>query len=106
MERNWKLGDNLRGEDNLLDPITFDELVLTLHCNARTINEQAARRELREMLETEIRNQNLTHRRLGVRSGMTQSNVSNFVRGERVPRLDVLQRLAHGLGKRLVIRFE
>ena len=64
------------------------------------------RDEVREMLETEIKNQNLTNWQLGVRSGMTQSNVSNFLRGERVPRLDVLQRLAHGLGKRLVIRFE
>ena len=64
------------------------------------------REEVREMLETEIKNQNLTNWQLGVRSGMTQSNVSNFRRGERVPRLDVLQRLAHGLGKRLVIRFE
>lgn len=64
------------------------------------------RDEVREILETEIKNQNLTDWQLGVRSGMTQSNVSNFRRGERVPRLDVLQRLAHGLGKRLVIRFE
>lgn len=64
------------------------------------------RDEVQEMLETEIKNQNLTDWQLGVRSGMTQSNVSNFRRGERVPRLDVLQRLAHGLGKRLVIRFE
>ena len=64
------------------------------------------RDEVREMLETEIKNQNLTNWQLGVRSGVTQSNVSNFRRGERVPRLDVLQRLAHGLGKRLVIRFE
>lgn len=64
------------------------------------------RDEVRKMLETEIKNQNLTNWQLGVRSGMTQSNVSNFLRGERVPRLDVLQRLAHGLGKRLVIRFE
>lgn len=64
------------------------------------------RDEVREMLETEIKNQNLTDWQLGVRSGMTQSNVSNFRRGERVPRLDVLQRLAHGLGKRLVVRFE
>ena len=64
------------------------------------------RDEVREMLETEIKNQHLTDWQLGVRSGMTQSNVSNFRRGERVPRLDVLQRLAHGLGKRLVIRFE
>ena len=50
MERNWKLGDDLQGEDNLLDPITFDELVLTLHCNARTINEEAAKRALREIM--------------------------------------------------------
>lgn len=54
MERNWKLGDDLRGEDNLLDPITFDELVLALHCNARTINEKAARRELREIMTSRM----------------------------------------------------
>lgn len=54
MERNWKLGDDLRGEDNLLDPITFDELVLTLHCNARTINEEAAKRALREIMTTRM----------------------------------------------------
>ena len=54
MERNWKLGDDMRREDNLLDPITFDELVQTLHCNARTINEAAAKRALREIMTTRM----------------------------------------------------
>lgn len=30
--RSWILGDDLRPEDNLLDGITFDEIILTVHC--------------------------------------------------------------------------
>lgn len=29
-ERNWILGDDLRPEDNLMDGITFDEIILTV----------------------------------------------------------------------------
>nr|DAJ99380.1 MAG TPA: hypothetical protein [Caudoviricetes sp.] len=35
--RSWTLGDDLRPEDNLLDGITFDEIILTVHCNCRNI---------------------------------------------------------------------
>ena len=33
MDRNWKLGDDLITSDNLMDGITFDELITTIHCN-------------------------------------------------------------------------
>lgn len=51
MEREWKLGVDLFKEDNLLDPITFDELILTVHCNCREITPKAVREELRRILE-------------------------------------------------------
>ena len=52
-ERQWRLGDDLATYDNLLDPITFDDLILALHCNVKKedINEDAVRRELTEIWE-------------------------------------------------------
>ena len=35
MDRNWKLGDDLVTSDNIMDAITFDELIMTLRCNVR-----------------------------------------------------------------------
>ena len=35
--RKWKLGDDLSVEDNLLDEITFKELITTIHCNCKCI---------------------------------------------------------------------
>lgn len=35
MEREWKLGEDLIVQDNILDGITFEELITTIHCNIR-----------------------------------------------------------------------
>ena len=35
MEREWKLGEDLAVQDNILDGITFEELITTIHCNIR-----------------------------------------------------------------------
>lgn len=53
IERKWRLGEDLATCDNLLDPITFDDLILALHCNVRkeAINEDAVRHELAEIYE-------------------------------------------------------
>ena len=47
-ERKWRLGEDLATSDNLLDPITFDDLILAVHCNVKKdqINERAVRIEL------------------------------------------------------------
>ena len=52
-ERKWLLGEDLATYDNLLDPVTFDDLILALHCNVRKqdINSDATRRELGKILE-------------------------------------------------------
>lgn len=50
LERQWKLGDDLSICDNLLDGLTFDDLILAVHCNCRSITPAAVRSELKEML--------------------------------------------------------
>lgn len=50
MERNWKLGDDLATSDSLLDGITFDDLILAVHCNCRRITPDAVKRELKDMI--------------------------------------------------------
>lgn len=52
MESEWLLGEDLVLEDNLLDPITFQDLVLQVHCNCRKITPMAVEKELRETLNS------------------------------------------------------
>lgn len=50
-ERKWKLGDDLDRSDSLLDGITFDDLILAVHCNCRVITPEAVRKEFEDFLE-------------------------------------------------------
>lgn len=43
-ERKWKLGEDIDRHDNLLDGISFDELILTAHCNCREITPEGGRK--------------------------------------------------------------
>ena len=54
MERQWKLGDDLFETDNLLDQITFNDLILAAHCNCQVIDEKAVRRELLEIINSRL----------------------------------------------------
>lgn len=49
-DRQWKLGEDLSTCDNLLDPVTFDDLILAVHCNCRVINRAAVHAEMNEIL--------------------------------------------------------
>lgn len=51
-EKQWKLGDDMFLEDNMLDPITFDEVVMTVRCNCREINCESVRKTAMEILES------------------------------------------------------
>lgn len=51
MERNWKLNDDLITSDSLLDGITFDDVILAVHCNCRHITSDAVRRTAKEILD-------------------------------------------------------
>ena len=46
MERRWTLGDDLITSDNLLDGVTFDDLILAVHCSSREINRASVHAEL------------------------------------------------------------
>lgn len=50
MERVWKLGKDLCTKDSLLDGLTFDDLILAVHCNCRTVTPAGVRKQLNEML--------------------------------------------------------
>lgn len=54
MEQKWKLGDDLHPADNLLDGITFDALILAVHCNCRKITPDAVRRTAAEIIENRM----------------------------------------------------
>lgn len=53
MDNSFRLGEDLRTYDNLLDPVTFDDLILQLHCNLPKdrINKTSVREELRSLLD-------------------------------------------------------
>ena len=49
-DRKWKLGDDLYPEDNILDGITFQELITTVHCNCKTVTPKAVLQEFETIL--------------------------------------------------------
>ena len=53
-DRQWKLGEDLSTSDNLLDPVTFDDLILAVHCNCRVITPDEVVKTMREMLEQRL----------------------------------------------------
>lgn len=50
VDRQWKLGEDLSTRDNLLNGLTFDDLIFAVHCNCRFITKAAVYAELAEML--------------------------------------------------------
>lgn len=50
-EKRWKLGEDIDRNDNLLDSISFDELILTVHCNCQEITQEVVEKELNRILE-------------------------------------------------------
>ncbi len=60
--------------------------------------------DITEMLIAARNEQNLTQESLAQKAGIRQSNLSRIERGQCMPSLDTLQKIAHGLGKKLQIR--
>lgn len=50
-EKKWTLGEDLVPSDYLLDSVTFDDIILAVHCNCRIITPEAVRKELKHILE-------------------------------------------------------
>ncbi|GBU06540.1 hypothetical protein EDD74_11938 [Faecalimonas umbilicata] len=53
-EKRWKLGEDIDRYDNLLDSISFDELIVTVHCNCREITQEAVEKELNRIFAIRI----------------------------------------------------
>ena len=49
--------------------------------------------------------QNLTQFDLAERTGIRQSNISRIEKGQAMPSITTLSKIAHGLGKKLQIKF-
>lgn len=50
----WKLGKDLLTSDTILDPVTFDDLILALKCNYAYISETAVRTQMKEILDQRL----------------------------------------------------
>lgn len=58
MDRAWKLGDDLIPSDNILDGFTFDDIILAVRCNCRTVDRAAVLKTAREYLEMRMEDYN------------------------------------------------
>lgn len=50
----WKLGKDMLTSDTILDPVTFDDLILALKCNYAYIGETAVRTQMKEILDQRL----------------------------------------------------
>lgn len=53
-DREWKLGEDLVTSDSLLDGLTFDDLILAVHCNCQNIDQKAVLKTVREMVDNRL----------------------------------------------------
>ena len=55
---NWKLGKDMLTSDTILDPVTFDDLILALKCEYAYIGETAVRAQMKEILDQRLEDVN------------------------------------------------
>ena len=53
-EKQWKLNEDMHQSDCIFDPITFEDIILAVHCNERVLDEKAINRVAREILESRL----------------------------------------------------
>ena len=53
-EPKWKLGEDMHPNDNIFDPITFEQIITALHCNERVIDSKAIRKVAKEILDSRL----------------------------------------------------
>lgn len=54
MGEKWRLGEDLSIKDNMLDGITFEDIILAVHCNCREITPEAIREEVLDFVELRL----------------------------------------------------
>lgn len=68
-------------------------------------DENESRYQLMMMVLHARNEEHLTRSELAERTGLRQSNISRIEKGQTMPSIATLSKIAHGLGKRLEIRF-
>lgn len=58
IDSRWKLGQGMCSDENILDPVTFDDLILALKCNYDHPNEAAVLYQAREIIEQRLEDYN------------------------------------------------
>ncbi len=53
-EKKWELGEDMFQEDNILDGITFYDVILAVKCNCPVIDEKTVRDTYREIFEQRL----------------------------------------------------
>ena len=79
--------------------------VNTMKDEKREVYEYDIYKEIREIVITARDKAGLTQKELAIKSGLTQSNISNIEKGVTRPPIDSLKKIADATGKRLVIQF-
>lgn len=52
---NWKLGDDLSLCDNILDPVTFDDIVTAVRLNEKVVNKEAVLKTAQALIDSRMR---------------------------------------------------
>ena len=53
-EKQWKLGEDLHPNDCIFDPITFEDIILAVHCNEKVLDQKAILRVAKEILDSRL----------------------------------------------------
>lgn len=51
IEPKWKLGEDLHEDDAIFDQITFNDIILALHCNERVIDRKTVLKVFKEIMD-------------------------------------------------------
>ena len=53
-EKQWKLNEDMHKSDCIFDPITFEDIILAMHCNEKVLDSKAVRRVAQEILDSRL----------------------------------------------------
>ena len=68
-------------------------------------NEYDITAEISELVQTLRNEAGLSQKQLSEKTGISQANISKIENGHYLPSIEILKRIADGLGKRLVVDF-
>lgn len=51
MERKWRLGEDLNTADSIIDGVSFDDLILAVHCNCKNIDPDEVWHQMSEIIK-------------------------------------------------------